>query len=181
MPSRLTLLACLATAMAVGTGTGQAQTHGHPPGMAHDEVGMPGLRGLDTLPHETQEMMVMFHHFPDIWRTVEVLPDGIRTETGSGNPMVMDALASHVAGMITRVEEGRDPQVFIQSPTLDIFFQRRESLRTEIELTEGSIIVTQKSDDPELVAALHLHAAEVTDMAERGMQAVHEMMEARGQ
>ena len=36
--------------------------------------------------------------------------------------------------------------------------------------------MTQTSDDPELVAALHTHAAEVSDMAARGMQAVHEMM-----
>ena len=32
------------------------------------------------------------------------------------------------------------------------------------------------SPDPEVVAALHTHAAEVSDMADRGMQAVHERM-----
>jgi hypothetical protein len=74
--------------------------------------------------------------------------------TGSRNPMVMQALVSHVSGMIARVEDGRDPQVFIQSPTLDIFFERTGAIRTEIELTDDAIIVTQKSDDPELVAAL---------------------------
>jgi len=36
--------------------------------------------------------------------------------------------------------------------------------------------VTQTSDDAEVVAALHKHAAEVSDMALRGMDAVHDRM-----
>jgi hypothetical protein len=78
--------------------------------------------------------------------------------------------------MIGRVEAGDDPQIFIQSPTLDIFFARYEGLENEIEITEAGIVVTQVSGDPDLVAALHTHAAEVSDMAARGMQAVHERM-----
>jgi len=74
------------------------------------------------------------------------------------------------------VEEGLDPQVFIQSPTLDILFERRASIATEIEATETGIVVIQTSDDPEVVAALQRHAAEVSDMANRGMMAVHERM-----
>lgn len=88
----------------------------------------------------------------------------------------MAVVVSHVVGMIGRVEEGRDPQIFIQSPTLDIFFARGEGIETEIDVTEAGIVVTQTSDDPELVAALQTHAAEVTDMVDRGMEAVHERM-----
>ncbi|MEZ5799358.1 MAG: hypothetical protein R3D29_01200 [Nitratireductor sp.] len=43
-------------------------------------------------------------------------------------------------------------------------------------MNDEGIVVVQTSDDPEVVAALHTHAAEVSAMAERGMQAVHEMM-----
>ena len=78
--------------------------------------------------------------------------------------------------MIGRVEDGRDPQVFIQSPTLDILFERREKIATTIETTDEGIVVVQTSDDPEVVAALQTHAAEVSDMVDRGMQAVHEAM-----
>ena len=78
--------------------------------------------------------------------------------------------------MINRVEEGDDPKIFIQSPTLDILFERRDQIKTEIETTEEGIVVVQTSDDSEVVKALHTHAAEVTDMANRGMQAVHESM-----
>ncbi len=78
--------------------------------------------------------------------------------------------------MIGRVEAGRDPQVFIQSPTLDILFERRDRIATEIELTDKGIVVVQTSDDPEVVAALQTHAGEVSDMADRGMEAVHKAM-----
>lgn len=151
--------------------------HGHgAQGMDHDMVNMPGLRGVDTSETETAEMALMFRRFETISRSVTRLPDGIRTVTGSTDPEVMGAIASHVSGMIARVEEGRDPGVFIQSPTLGIFFERGADIDTQIEVTDAGIVVEQRTQDPELVAALYRHADEVTDMAERGMQAVHERM-----
>lgn len=145
-------------------------------GTGHDMMTMPGLRGLDATPEESGELTVLFHHFPGLNREVELLDDGIRTYTWSDDPALAAVLVSHVGGMLQRVEEGRDPQVFIQSPTLDILFQRRETITTEIETTDTGVWVTQTSTDPEVVAALQTHAAEVSDMAARGMQAVHEMM-----
>jgi hypothetical protein len=146
----------------------------------HDEMTMPGLRGENVTGEESDEMALLFRQFQTLTRTVENLPDGIRSVTSSSDPAVMDALVSHVTVMIGRVEAGDDPQVFIQSPTLDIFFERRAALRTEIEVTDAGIVVTQTSDDPELVQALHTHAAEVSDMAARGMEAVHERMMGNG-
>ncbi|WP_439137188.1 hypothetical protein [Roseicyclus sp.] len=164
-----------ALAQMAGHGHGMHQ-HGAGGMMGHDMANMPGLRGLDATDQETAELAVMFQNFTTISRTVENLPDGIRTVTGSSDPAVMDALIAHVAGMIARVEQGRDPQIFIQSPTLDIFFARGDRLDTVIDYTDAEIIVTQTSTDPTLVAALHAHAAEVSAMADRGMAAVHEMM-----
>lgn len=152
--------------------------HG-PGGMGHDEANMPGLRGENATDAESAELAVMFGDFQSITRSVENLPNGIRTVTSSSNSEVMAALTSHVAGMISRVEAKDDPKIFIQSPTLDIFFDRSEGLTNSIDVTDEGIVVVQTSDDPELVAALHKHAAEVSDMAGRGMQAVHEMMAAR--
>ncbi len=145
-------------------------------GTGHDEFIMPGLRGRDASPEESAELAFMFRNFPGLNREVELLPDGIRTYTWSDQPELAAVLVAHVGGMLQRVDEGRDPQVFIQSPTLDILFQRGETITTEIETTENGIWVTQTSTDPEVVAALQTHAAEVSDMAARGMQAVHEMM-----
>lgn len=155
--------------------------HGSGGMMAHDQRTMPGLRGEDATPQESQELAVMFRNFRTMKREVENLPNGIRTRTFSSDPKVMEVLVSHVVGMIDRVEEGRDPKIFIQSPTLDIFFERRQTITTDIDIRDDGIVVTQTSTDPEVVKALQVHAVEVSDMAARGMHAVHQMMMKRAQ
>lgn len=145
-------------------------------GTGHDEVNMPGLRGRNATPEESAELAVLFRNFETITREVTNLPNGIRTVTRSTDDEVMGQLVSHVSGMIHRVEDLDDPEIIIQSRTLDIFFERGDKIETEIELTDDGIVVTQTSQDPDLVAALQKHAVEVTDMADRGMAAVHDMM-----
>ena len=157
-------------------GDGMEQRHHGADGTGHDEVTMPGLRGKDATPDESAELAAMFRNFDKITRSVKNLPNGIRTVTHSTDGEVFDVLTSHVSGMLDRVGDGRDPQIIIQSPTLDIIFERGSKIVTDVEITEEGIVVTQTSDDPEVVLALQTHAAEVTDMANRGMQAVHEMM-----
>lgn len=164
-----------ASAQGMGHGPGGLHLHGGD-GTGHDEVTMPGLRGLNATSEESAELAVMFRNFQTLTREVSNLPNGIRTVTRSSDEQVMATLVNHVVGMIGRVEAGDDPQIFIQSPTLDIFFARGDGIETAIEVTDEGIVVVQTSDDPEIVTALQVHAAEVSDMAERGMQAVHEMM-----
>lgn len=164
-------------AMAQMMGHMHGGQHGHGrDGAGHDEVNMPGLRGENASPEESAELAVMFRGFETFTREVTNLPDGIRTVTGSSDPEVMANLVSHVTGMISRVENLDDPKIMIQSPTLDIFFQRGDGIVSEIDVTDEGIVVVQTSTDPELVTALQVHAAEVSDMAARGMQAVHEKM-----
>lgn len=177
----LSLTAAPAFAQDMNHGHGQGhgkmfEQHHGADGTGHDEVNMPGLRGLNASPEESAEMQVMFQGFQTLSRSVENLPNGIRSVTTSSDPAVMDALVSHVVGMIGRVEAKDDPEVFIQSKTLDIFFARGDEFVNEIEVTDEGIVVTQTAEDPALVEALHTHAAEVSGMAERGMQFVHERM-----
>lgn len=164
-----------ALAQMTGHAGGGMHTHGAD-GTGHDEVNMPGLRGLNATAEESAELAVMFRNFETITREVTNLPNGIRTVTRSSDEDVMTNLVSHVTGMIGRVASLDDPQIFIQSPTLDIFFECGEGIESEIEITEEGIVVVQTARDPELVAALQTHPAEVTAMADLGMQAVHEMM-----
>lgn len=145
-------------------------------GSGHDMVNMPGLRGIDATEEESAELAVLFRNFEKLSREVENLPNGIRTRTYSADPAVNDVLISHVVGMIQRVDEGRDPKIVIQSPTLDILFDRRAAIATEIDVTDKGVVVVQTSDDPDVVAALQKHAAEVSGMVDRGMHAVHERM-----
>ncbi|MEZ5721227.1 MAG: hypothetical protein R3D59_05880 [Paracoccaceae bacterium] len=117
-------------------------------GTGHDEVTMPGLRGLDATPEESAELAFMFRNFPGLNREVEparrrhphlYLVGRSGSGRGAPEPCRRDAPK--------RVDEGRDPQVFIQSPTLDILFERRATITTEIETSENGIWVTQTSTD----------------------------------
>lgn len=160
---------------------GHGQGHGHgADGTGHDEVNMPGLRGENATAQESEEIAILFRRFDTITREVENLPNGIRTVTRSSDQEVMDALVSHSVGMIDRVGQLDDPKIMIQSPTLDIFFLRGESIASDVQITDEGLVVVQTSEDPQVVAALHKHAAEVTNMADRGMAAVHDMMMENG-
>lgn len=156
-----------------------AQTPGHMHGgggHGHDMANMPGLQGENAYPFESAELAVLFMNFETITREVTNLPNGIRTVTRSSDPEVMDVLVSHVHGMINRVEQGDNPKIRIQSPTLDTFFEHADDMTSSIELTDEGIVVVQTSDNPKLIEAMHKHAAEVTELADRGMAAVHEQM-----
>lgn len=164
-----------ATAPALSQMHGHGHMHGAD-GTGHDMVNMPGLQGENATAEESAELALMFQRFQTLSREVENLPNGIRTVTRSSDPQVMEALVSHTVGMIDRVGQMNDPKIFIQSPTLDIFFARGDRILSEVDVTDEGVIVVQTSDDPEVVAALHTHAAEVTAMVEQGMHAVHQMM-----
>lgn len=171
----LLCFALLLATPALSQGVGHGHGHGAD-GTGHDMVRMPGLQGVNASARESGELFVMFRHFDQMTRQVEYLPDGIRTVTRTRHPHVLQALQSHVAGMTARVTAGDDPQILIQSPTLDIFFERGAEISAQIDLLDDGIAVTRTATDPALVAALHAHAGEVSAMVERGMEAVHEMM-----
>ncbi|MGB3281100.1 MAG: hypothetical protein WBA92_18110 [Pseudorhodobacter sp.] len=153
-------------------------------GMGMDHIGGIGIghmfKGVDTTPEEEDELRAMFEGHTQITRSVENLPNGIRTVTEASNPDLRDKLVTHVIGMIDRVDQGRDPKVTIQSLTLDVLFKNRALITTAMDPTETGIIITQTSDDAETVAALQKHAAEVSDLAARGIVSAQEAMMTRG-
>ena len=142
----------------------------------HDEVNMPGLQGKDTTDQEVNDLKEIFRSHQGITREVTNLANGIDTTTEAEDEQLREAIVSHVSMMVTRLEEGKNPEVFIQSPTLDALFGVYEDIDTEIEMTDKGVKVIQTSSNPEAVRLLQTHAAEVSDMAKRGMQAVHERM-----
>jgi len=143
----------------------------------HDEVNMPGLRGKDTTAKEVNDLKRIFVLHRGIDRKVENLADGIKTTTQAKDLQLRESVLSHVTMMVTRLAEGKNPEVFIQSPTLDQLFEYHKEIRTELMTTDWGITVIQTSSNPKVVALLQKHAAEVSEMARRGMAAVHERME----
>ena len=143
---------------------------------SHDEVNMPGLQGKDTTENEVDDLKTIFKNHKQITRTVENISNGITTTTETTDDKLRDALVSHVVAMVARLEEKRDPKIIIQSPTLDKLFAESDAIKTNITMTELGIVVTQTSTNQIVVKALQTHAGEVSDMARRGMEAVHERM-----
>lgn len=145
----------------------------HGAGMGHGMMGMGAATATRT---EQQELHDMFTNHDRIQRTVTDLPNGIRTVTESDDPELAKTLIAHVAGMMKRVEEGRDPRLPMQSPMLEVIFRNRDKIKTVTEPTPKGIAVTQTSTDAETIAALKKHAADVSDLVTRGMEAAHETM-----
>jgi hypothetical protein len=143
----------------------------HGPGMmmgAHDDG--------DATPAELADIHNLFLNNERITRTVTNLPNGIKTLTESNDPALAKTIKEHVAGMMQRVGENRDPGLPIESPALKAIFKHYEKIETQVETTENGVLVIQTSDNAEAVAALQTHAGEVSDFAERGMPAMHDAM-----
>jgi hypothetical protein len=145
------------------------------PGM----MGM-GMMGGNATASELSDLHEMFSDHDKIKRTVTNLPDGIRTVTESDDPKLAETIKKHVAEMGTRVDEGRDPGLPIETPALHAIFDHKDKIKTAYEVTEKGIVVVQTSTDATAVKALQDHAAEVTDLAKRGMVAAHEAMMKNG-
>lgn len=109
-------------------------------------------------------------------RSVTVLPDGIRTVTESADPRLAQLIKDHVTVSNAQVARSVDPGLPMESDALRAIFRHQADIRTTVETTPGGIIVTQTSSNPDAVAALQQHAAEVTTFVKDGMAAMHAAM-----
>ena len=161
-------------------GRGMGMGRGPGMGMGRGMMGM-GAAGPDAATAgEMRDIHTLFAEHRGIRRSVTNLPNGIRTVTESDDPRLADVIRTHVAEMGQRVEDGRNPRLPIQSAELNFLFEARDRIASTYETTEHGIIVVQTSDDAAVVAALQRHAAEVSDLAERGMVAAREAMMRNG-
>ena len=136
----------------------------------------PMIHGGDASAAELGDIHDLFADHDAIARTVTNLSNGIRTVTESDNPKLAQTIKTHVADMMKRVAEKRDPGLPIESPALRAIFENYDKIETKVETTEKGVIVTQTSDDATAVALLQKHASEVTTFAQKGMAAVHDGM-----
>jgi hypothetical protein len=144
----------------------------------HDRMG-PGMMGMNhgsATMEEHRDIQDLVINHDRIKRTVTNLPNGIRTVTESDDPRIAAIIKQHVTQMGRRVAKRADPNLPIESPALHAIFRDNDKIKSEYELTDKGIIVVQTSTDASAVKALQDHAAEVTDLAQRGMVAMHEAM-----
>jgi hypothetical protein len=150
------------------------EPHG-PGGQRRGMMGAGHDAGIMTGVHE------MFVGHEQLTRSVTVLPDGIRTVTESADPKLAQLLKDHVRVSNAQVASGVDPGLPMESDALRAIFRYHAEIRTAVETTPAGIVVTQTSSNPEAVAALQQHAADVTVFVKEGMAAMHAaMMKKRG-
>ena len=179
--SRKVAVAALA---ALGSGLAIAVAVAHPGGMQHGmqhggPMGMMGMMHSGDAAFQADMQLVheMLAGHDKIKRTVENLPDGIRTVTESDDPQVAQALKAHVASMEQRLKDGRIFNLF--SPTLPVLFENKDKITTTVEMTSNGAIVKQTSADAQVVAALQAHAGEVDELARDGMAGMMRGMRSR--
>jgi hypothetical protein len=193
MRRKVLLIGGIAAATLLVGGWALAQSRFHGPGammgmgpgmhgrMGPGMMGMgPGMMGGSATPGERGDIHDLFANHDRIKRTVTNLVDGIRTVTESDDPQVAEVIKRHVAEMGKRVDEGRDPGLPIETPALRAIFRYKDKIKSSYEVTETGVVVTQTSTDAAAVKALQEHAAEVSDLARRGMVAAHEAMMRNG-
>ena len=171
---------------ALGSGLAIAVAFAHPGGMQSGMMrhgmqhGGPMASAMHSGDAAFQADMQLVHEMlaghDKIKRSVENLPDGIRTVAESEDPQVAQALKAHVGSMEQRLKDGRLFNLF--SPTLPVLFDNKDKIKTTVQTTQKGSIVTQTSADAKVVAALQAHAVEVSELARDGMAAMMRGMRA---
>ena len=78
--------------------------------------------------------------------------NGIITATEAKDEMLREAIVSRIYDG-DETSRGENPEVIIQSPTLDALFEVYVEIDTEIELTDMGVKVIQTSANPKVVKA----------------------------
>jgi hypothetical protein len=163
---------------------GQAGDHRsmHRMGAGHNHAGhgMMGGRADSATAGDVELIHELLDNHDLIRRTVEKLPDGIRTVTESDDPRIAKYIKDHVERMGQRVRAGQEMGLPMESPALLAIYRNRDKITTKVETTDKGAIVVQTSSDPAAVAVLQEHAGEVSDLVRGGMGALHAAMMKNG-
>jgi len=132
--------------------------------------GMAGGGMMNVSGHDVSVYMEMFDRHAEIRRRVEHFSGGIRTTTESDNPRLTALLHEHVPSMWAHVNQGTE--VRCMSNSLPTMFRNASKYRRQLQLTNKGVVVTETTDDPQVLAALRDHADEVSGFVKDGMPAM---------
>lgn len=163
-----------------GRDGGHGSTHRMGAGHAHAGHGMMGGRFDRATAADVDLIHELLDNHDLIRRTVEKLPDGIRTVTESDDPRIAKYIKDHVQRMGQRVRAGQEMGLPMESPALLAIYRHRDKITTKVETTDKGAVVVQTSGDPAAVAALQEHAGEVSELVRGGMHALHTAMMKNG-
>ena len=105
-------------------------------------------------------------------RKVEDIPNGVQTVTTTDDPELLEPLREHVREMSAMLEGGGHIRNW--DPLFAEIFENAESIQFEIEEIENGVLVTEVSDDEEVVKRIRAHARKVDQFVAEGPEACRE-------
>ncbi len=122
---------------------------------------------------EMSDARTLVGNYQSITRHVEEIPGGVRTITTTTDPDLLDTLRRHPREMMDRLEGGR--RVRHWDPLFAEIVKYTDKIRMVATDIPNGIEVVETSDDPEVAKLIVAHAYKVSEFAERGMKAMHEL------
>jgi len=162
----------LATGIALLTGCAKRESSNSMSNMMQSMIGSGGMMNVSQ--SDMQIYMDMFEHHREIRRTVQQLPNGIRTVTESDNPRIAALLHRHVPDMYSHVASGQE--VHCMSNSLPTMFRNASRYKRHLQLTAKGVAIVETSTDYTVLTAIRRHADEVTGFVVDGMPAMMRRM-----
>jgi hypothetical protein len=131
------------------------------------DMGSSGMMNSDP---DMRTVMDLFANHGSIRRTVEELPNGIRSTTESDDLHVASLLQAHVASMYKRVDDRR--LFSMMSRTLPTLFRNASRYRREAHYIPKGVVVVETSTDAKLIQVIRAHAREIDAFVRDGMPAM---------
>lgn len=118
------------------------------------------------------DAMRLLHNHAALERTVEDIPNGVRTVTTTSDEHVLALLRRHPREMYSFYESGG--VVRPHDPMFNELSRVADKVSMVFKDVENGIEVIATSEDTEVVKLLRAHARKVSDFVERGHAALHE-------
>ncbi|MCA9015922.1 MAG: hypothetical protein KDA77_11375, partial [Planctomycetaceae bacterium] len=148
----------------VVAGTALAQRGpGRGPGRGRGGQG-PGQGQAHDRDHQDFRFLLTNHQ--KIKRTVQELPNGVKTLTESNDPQVAAKIQEHVYWMKERIEK-KQP-IRMRDPLFAELFKHADQIKMAYEKTANGVRVTETSDNPYVAQLIKAHAKTVSGFVERG-------------
>jgi hypothetical protein len=114
---------------------------------------------------------LVFDH-TTVTRSVEQLPNGVRTRTTTSNPDLLPILRRHPREMSALYREGG--MVRAWDPVFRELAEVSDRVQMEVRDIDGGVEVLLTSGEAEVVSLIQAHADKVTAMVQRGAEAMRE-------
>ncbi|WP_053959388.1 hypothetical protein [Sulfobacillus thermosulfidooxidans] len=131
--------------------------------------------GWDPAKAHDQEIghQLFDRHATTTQRHVEKTAEGIRTVTTSHDAVTVQLLQDHVLAMESRMKKGLVMRRW--DPFFPELFRYADEIDQTIITHSNGVEVRAQSSNPYVVKLLHIHADAVSDFAERGWDAAHDV------